>query len=138
MNKWLGTGRLVKDPEVSTSRGDMSICKFTLAVDRRYQKDKEKEADFIRCTAFGKTADHVGNYYHKGDGITVEGEIRTGSYDKDGIKHYTTEVIVSQVEFPMGKNQKKGDAYEGFVQTEPVIEQVGGQDEFDDEESLPF
>ncbi len=139
MNKWLGTGRLTKDPELAYTTSKIAVCKFTLAVDRRYQKDKEKEADFIRCVAFRGTAEHVSKYYHKGDAIVVEGEIRTGNYDKDGQRHYTTDIIISQVEFPMGKNEKKSDAYEPAAAKESIPADNGEQDEFDDsDDGLPF
>lgn len=118
MNRVLLSGRLIKDPEVKTS-GDMTITKFTLAVDRKVKKGEEKKADFINCTCFGNQASFVEKYFHKGDGMNVEGRIQTGSYkNKEGKTVYTTDVILDAVEFPLSnksngsKNEKPSD---GFV-----------------------
>lgn len=106
MNKWIGTGRLTRDPEVRYSQGEnsMAIAKFTLAVDRRFKKQGEQDADFINCVAFGKTAEFVEKYFSKGMKIIVEGRIQTGSYtNKEGNKVYTTDIAVEQVEFAESK-----------------------------------
>ena len=102
MNKVLLCGRLSKDPDIRTS-GDMAIAKFSLAVDRKVKKGEEKKADFINCTAFGAQASFVEKYFHKGDGMTIEGKIQTGSYkNKEGHTVYTTDVICDAIEFPIG------------------------------------
>lgn len=89
-------GRLTKDPEFRTSN-DLSIARYTLAVDRR---GKDEPADFIRCVAFGKTAQFAEKYLSKGSQIGITGSIRTGSYkDKNGNTVYTTEVIVENHTF---------------------------------------
>ena len=107
MNKTILMGRLTRDPEVRYSQGDnaSAVARFSLAVDRRFKKDGEQTADFINCVAFGKTAEFIEKYGHKGTKFVVEGRIQTGSYtNKDGQKVYTTDVVVEQVEFAESKN----------------------------------
>ena len=102
MNQWNGTGRLVKDPEIryaNGQNGQLCIASFNLAVDRRFKKEGEATADFISCKAFGKTAEFIQKYFHKGMKMGVSGRIQTGSYEKDGQKRYTTDIIIEEVEF---------------------------------------
>lgn len=102
MNKVILTGRLTKNPEIQYSRGSkpIAITKYTLAVNRRYKKDTEQEADFISCTAFGKVAEFAANYFEKGMNIGVSGRIQIGSWkDEKGQTHYKTDVIVDEQEF---------------------------------------
>lgn len=109
-------GRLVRDPEVRYSQSGMAILRFTVAVDRKLSKDKKEEAernnqptaDFISCTAFGKTAEVIANYHSKGSQIAVEGRIQTGSYEKDGRTIYTTDVLVNSISFVGSKNNNSG------------------------------
>lgn len=106
MNKWLGCGRLARDPEVRYSQGDKptAVARFTLAVDRKFKTNDGQEADFISCIAFGKTAEFVEKYFTKGMKMIAEGHIQTGSYtNKDGQKIYTTDINVEQVEFAESK-----------------------------------
>lgn len=99
MNHVTLIGRLTKDPEVRYTQSGTPVGTFTLAVDRRVQKDKPKEADFIPCVVWGKTAEVVGNWCKKGKQVGVEGRVQTRTYDaKDGTKKYVTEVIVSHLE----------------------------------------
>ncbi len=113
MNKVILMGRLTRDPEVRYSQGDsqMAIAKYTLAVDRRFQRNNSdgQTADFIGCTAFGKAGEFAEKYFHKGTKICVTGRIQTGSYtNKDGQKVYTTDVIVEEQEFAESKNASQG------------------------------
>lgn len=106
MNKVILMGRLTKEPEVRYSSGEnvMAIARYTLAVDRRMKKEEEGTADFISCVTFGKQAEFVEQYFHKGIKILVTGRIQTGSYtNKDGNKVYTTEVVVEEQEFAESK-----------------------------------
>ena len=99
MNKAIIIGRMTKDPEVRYTQSGTPVGTFTLAVDGRVQKDKPKEADFIPCVVWGKTAEVVGNWCKKGKQVGVEGRIQVRSYDaKDGSKKYVTEVVVSHLE----------------------------------------
>lgn len=102
MNKVVICGRLTADP--ATKTGNTTVTRFTLAVDRRVKVDGQPEADFISCVAFGKTADFVDKYFHKGMKMLLEGRIQTGSYtNKEGAKVYTTDVIAESVEFAESK-----------------------------------
>lgn len=108
MNKVILMGRLTRDPEVRYSQGDspMAIARYTLAVDRRFTRNNdENTADFISCVAFGKSGEFAEKYLRKGTKIAVTGRIQTGSYtNKDGVKVYTTDVVVEDQEFAESKN----------------------------------
>lgn len=99
MNKWLGTGRLCGDPEMTNTQSGTAIAKYRLAVNRDFKKEGQPEADFLNCICFAKTAEFAQKYLHKGMKIAVEGRIQTGSYDKDGVRHYTTDIVVDRHEF---------------------------------------
>ena len=107
MNKVILMGRLTRDPEVRYTQGDnaMAIARYSLAVDRRFKRDGEPDADFINCVAFGKSGEFAEKYLKKGTKIAVVGRIQTGSYtNKDGQKVYTTDVVVEEQEFAESKN----------------------------------
>lgn len=96
-------GRPTKDIDVRVN-GETTVARFSLAVDRK--KSKDKSADFVSCVAFNKTAEFLNKYVKKGSKIVVLGEIRTGNYtNKDGVKVYTTDVLVNEVEFASSKEQ---------------------------------
>lgn len=106
MNKVILMGRLTRDPEVRYSSGSSSMCvaKYFLAVDRKYQREGEPTADFIPCVAFRKQAEFAEKYLRQGKKIVVTGRIQTGSYtNRDGVKVYTTDVIVEDQEFVESK-----------------------------------
>ena len=111
MNKVILMGRLTRDPEVRYSQGDSSlaIARYTLAVDRRFKRDgDEQTADFIGCVVFGKGAEFAEKYFRKGIKIMVSGRIQTGSYtNKDGVKVYTTDIVVEDQEFAESKNAQE-------------------------------
>lgn len=99
-------GRLTRDPEIKSSQGEKSttIARYTLAVDRRFKRDNEQNADFIGCVAFGKSAEFAEKYFRQGIKVVVTGRIQTGSYtNKDGQKVYTTDVVVEDQEFAESK-----------------------------------
>lgn len=99
MNKVMLIGRLVADPEIRYTQSGKAVASYRLAVDRPFKQDGQQEADFINCVAWGKTGEFAGNYLRKGTKIAVEGRIQTGSYEKDGVKHYTTDIVVDRHEF---------------------------------------
>ena len=107
MNKVILMGRLTRDPDVRYSAGESgtSVARYTLAVDRRFNKrDGEATADFISCVAFGRSAEFAEKYFHQGLKVVVTGRIQTGSYtNKDGQKVYTTDVVVEENEFAESK-----------------------------------
>lgn len=107
-------GRLTRDPEVTYSNGangQMAIARYTLAVDRKFKRDGDQSADFIRCVAFGKSGEFAEKYFHQGTKIVVEGRIQTGSYqDKDGKTVYTTDVVVEGQEFAESKSASESNS----------------------------
>lgn len=112
MNKVILMGRLVRDPEVRYSQGEnaMAIARYTLAVDRKFKRDGEPNADFINCIAFGKNGEFAEKYLHKGIKILVEGRWQSGSYtNKDGQKVYTNDCVVESCEFAESKNASQGE-----------------------------
>ena len=115
MNKVILMGRLTRDPEVRYSQGEnpLAIARYTLAVDRRQSRSNggdEQSADFINCVAFGRSGEFAEKYLHKGTKIAVTGRIQTGSYtNKEGVKVYTTEVVVEDHEFAESRNASGND-----------------------------
>ena len=124
-------GRLTRDPDVRYSQNDsqISVARFTLAVDRRFKRDSDQTADFISCVAFGKTAEFFKNYMKQGTKVCVEGRIQTGSYTRqDGQKVYTTDVVVENAEFAESKAASGGSGYQpqagGYQQPAPQYQQA--------------
>lgn len=100
MNVVILIGRLVREPEMRTTQSGAKVARYTLAVDRRFNRDGGQTADFISCTAFGKGADFTEKFLHKGMKIAITGKIQTGSYTgKDGNKVFTVDVVVDTQEF---------------------------------------
>lgn len=138
MNKVILMGRLTRDPEVRYTQGDntMAIARYSLAVDRRFKRDGEPDADFINCVAFGKAGEFAEKYLKKGTKIAVVGRIQTGSYtNKDGQKVYTTDVVVEEQEFAESKNSGSSDNN----QSTPANKDMGFMNIPDSiDEELPF
>ena len=114
MNKVILMGRLTRDPEVRYSQGESSlaIARYTLAVDRRQARGNgdEQSADFINCVAFGRAGEFAERYFRKGTKIAITGRIQTGSYtNKDGVRVYTTDIVVEEQEFAESKNASSGN-----------------------------
>ena len=105
MNKVILMGRLTRDPEVRYTQGQNAtvIARYSLAVDRRFKREGEPDADFINCVAFGKSGEFAEKYLKKGTKIAIVGRIQTGSYEKDGQKVYTTDIVVEEHEFAESK-----------------------------------
>lgn len=99
MNLWNGIGNLTRDPDITYKPGNDPICvaRFTLAINDGY--GEKKRTDYINIVAFRKLGENVEKYLHKGDKAAVQGKIQTGSYEKDGRKVYTTDIIADKVEF---------------------------------------
>ena len=118
MNRVYLIGNLTKDNELKQA-GQTQILKNTLAVKREFKKD---ETDFINITAFGKTAELIAKYTQKGSKLVVEGNLQIGSYEKDGIKRQTADVIVRNIEFIGGNKQNKESDFLGDpVEQEPLL-----------------
>lgn len=142
LNKAILAGRLTADVELKQTPSGVSVCRFNLAVNRRYQKDKEQTADFISCVAWRQTAEFISKYFKKGSSLCVTGTIQTGSFtDNQGNKRFTTEILVDEAMFVDGKNDAQqaentgGGTYIPDAYKEPQtpnFEAVGAEDD------LPF
>lgn len=111
MNKWLGTGRVTREWEIRATSNGTTIARNSIAVDSGYGDNKR--TDFINLTAFGKTAETLEKYGFKGQKLLIEGRIQTGSYEKDGVKHSTTDIIVDRSEFLSFKDNNTSDKETG-------------------------
>ena len=127
MNKVILMGRLTRDPEVRYSQGEtpLAIARYSLAVDRRQNRNNPdgQTADFINCVAFGRQGEFAEKYFHKGIKIAVTGRIQTGSYtNKDGVKVYTTEVVVEEQEFAESRAANQQYMAENVPQMQQPVE----------------
>lgn len=113
MNKVILMGRLTRDPEIRYAQNEngTAVARYSLAVDRRFKRDGDQDADFIGCVVFGKGAEFAEKYLQKGTKIVVTGRIQTGSYtDREtGKKVYTTDVVVEEQEFAESKAASQGN-----------------------------
>ena len=129
MNKVILMGRLTRDPEVRYSEGaePMAIARYTLAVNRRFKRQGEPEADFIPCLAFRKNAEFSEKYFKKGQQVGVIGRLQVRNWeDKEGHKRTTTEVVIEDQYFAeskaSGNTAKKSDTDDGFYPVDDVID----------------
>ena len=116
MNKVILLGRLTRDPEVRYGIGEnaTAVARYTIAVDRRFKRDGEQNADFIGCVAFGRNAEFAEKYLRQGTKIVLTGRIQTGSYtNRDGQKVYTTDIVVEEQEFAESKAAAAGNSGQG-------------------------
>ncbi len=111
MNKVILVGRLTRDPELKTTPNGVSVCSFTIAVNRRFRNAQgEYEADFINCVAWRQSAELLGKYFSKGRMVGIVGSIQTRNYEnKDGQRVYVTEVSVDEVHFVESKGASNSD-----------------------------
>ena len=142
MNKVILVGNLTRDPELITTNSGISLCRFSLAVQRRFANESgEREADFINIVVWRGQADNCYKYLKKGSKAGVVGSIQTRSYDgTDGTKKYSTEVVAEEVEFLSTKSASGDD----FAQDEPAGSKSTGKSDvvnkFEpiDDDNLPF
>ena len=141
MNKVILMGRLVRDPEVRYSQGNepMAIARYTLAVNRRFKRDGEQDADFIGCVAFGKAGEFAEKYFKKGQMVSVIGRLQVRSWDdQNGQKRWSTDVVIEEQYFAESKNAGNGTAP---TQNNSAPAQQGGFypiNENIDDDDLPF
>ena len=130
MNKVFLIGNLTRDPELTTTNSGVSVCRFTLAVGRRYQNaDGERDTDFISIVAWRALADNCHKFIKKGSKVAVVGNIQSRSYDAtDGTKRYVTEIVAEEVEF---LNTRNNEGAEGKKEEVTKLEPI-------DDDSLPF
>lgn len=143
MNKVILLGNLTRDPEIRYSQGEkqMAVARFSLAVNRRFAKDGETNADFLNCTAFGKTAEFVEKYFRQGSRMSLVGRIENNNYtNKNGEKVYSVQIMVEEVEFAERKSAQSNN------QTQNQNQPAQGNSADDDfmnipdgiEDGLPF
>ena len=150
INSLVLMGRLVRDPEIRTTTSGKSVCSFSLAVERDFQRSEEKTADYFDCVAWGNTAEFVGKYFHKGRMIALQGRLQARTYkDKEGNNRKVVEVIADKVSFTGEKaetqNAVKDESDKPAGETKPQVknsepEYKGTDDftEFSSDEDLPF
>jgi single-strand DNA-binding protein len=118
MNKVILMGRLTKEPEMRQTPQGVSVCRFSIAVNRRFAKEGQMNADFINCTAWRNTADFISKYFHKGNMIAVVGSLQTSTWEgQDGKKQYSTDVLVDEAYFTGSKENSSSapqDTFGGF------------------------
>ena len=105
MQKFLASGNLTKDPEVKITKNGKAMAIFTIAVKQDFKTDGEYKTDFFNCVAFGFTADYIGNYIQKGNKCLICGRVQNESWEKDGVKHYATKIMVENCEGLTPKKQ---------------------------------
>ena len=150
MNKVILMGRLTRSPEVRYSQGaePVAVARYTLAVNRRFKRKDEPEADFIPCVALGKRGEFAEKYFRKGQLVGVIGRLQVRSWDKDGERRYATEVIIEEQHFAESKNSQPAAAEQGRKDTgEGKAAKENGQapadgfypiDESVEDDDLPF
>lgn len=141
MNKVVLIGRLVADPDTRLTQAGGIVARYRLAVDRQRGKDGQREADFINCVAFGKSAEFASKYLSKGTKIAIEGRILTGSYEKDGVKHYTTDIVAERHEFCESRAAAAASPdVQPPAQTATAVPESSNDDfmPVDDNDDLPF
>lgn len=111
LNRVILMGRLTRDPEYKQTTAGTSVCRISLAIDRKFANKEtgEREADFVDCDAWRSTADFIARYFTKGSMILVEGELRNNNYtDNNGVKHYGMRVLIDNVSFCGSKKDSNG------------------------------
>ena len=112
MNKVILKGNITKDIELRHTQSGVAVATFTVATKRNYKNQKgEYESDFIRCVAYRETAEVIDKYFQKGSGIIIEGQIKTGSYENEGKKVFTTDVMVEHIDFVEKKEKVDSDPF---------------------------
>ena len=137
-------GRLVRDPEIRTTTSGKSVCSFSLAVERDFQRSEEKAADYFDCVAWGNTAEFVGKYFHKGRMIALQGRLQARTYkDREGNNRKAVEVVADKVSFT-GEKAESTAGKEAPKETKepPAAYESGnlseGFEALSDDADLPF
>ena len=136
MNKVILMGRLTRNPDVRYSQGEkaIAVARYTLAVNKAFKREGEPDADFINCVTFGRNAEFAEKYFKQGTKLVVCGRIQTGSYvNKDGIKIYTTDIIVDEQEFAESKKTSESQTTSSASKGDDFMNIPDGIDE-----ELPF
>lgn len=144
MNKVILMGRLVRDPELRQTTSGVQVCSFSIAVNRRFAKDGQQNADFINCTAWRQQAEFICKYFRQGSMIAIVGTLQSRSWEnQEGKRQYSTDVVVEEVHFTGSKRETgtegSGDSY-NMTQPAPSndIDSLGFQTIEGSEDDLPF
>ena len=116
MNKAIICGRVTAEVDVKLTQAGKKVCRFTLAVDDGKDANGERRTQYIDCVAWERSAEFMERYVRKGVRILVEGRLNKQTYERDGVKHYQTSVIVDRIEFADGANQTQNDTYSAPTQ----------------------
>ncbi len=142
MNKVIMMGRLTRDPEVRYSQGSSStaVGRFSIAVDRRFKREGQPDADFFNCTTFGRQAEFVEKYLKKGTKVVISGSVQNDNYtDKDGNQRYSVQIICDDIEFAESKNAQGGGNNQSYERPQPSGTDSGFMNIPDGiDEELPF
>lgn len=140
-NKVILGGRLTAEPELKTTQSGISVVSFSIAVNRKAKQGEEQKADFFNVTAWRQTAEHISRYFHKGSSICIVGSLQTSSWEKDGQKHYRTDIIADEVFFVDSKNDAQGAETAQGGSFIPPAYQMPAQPKFEEiktDDDLPF
>ena len=142
VNKFIGLGTLGRAREVRYSQGGDAVANFSIACTERWKDksgEKQEKTEWVRCVAFGRTGEVAGEYLRKGNPVYVEGRLQTRQYEKDGQKHYSTEVVVDKLQL-LGGNRDGGDGAQQRTEQQAAAARSGPpqrkQEDFDDD--IPF
>lgn len=147
MNKVILMGRLVRDPETryTNSNEPMCICRYTLAVNRRFKRQGEQDADFIGCVAFGKAGEFAERYFKKGQMVSVIGRLQVRSWDdSEGKKRWSTDVVIEEQYFAESKASFEKGGSDAPAESEPAPDPNAPEggfypvDEGGQDEDMPF
>lgn len=146
MNKVILLGRLTRDPEVRYSQGNepVAVVRYSLAVNKRFKREGEPDAEFINCVAFGKVGEFAEKYFRKGQMVSIMGRLQTRSWEKEGQKQWTTEVVVEEQYFAESRtstdahNSSSPSAARSQSKPQASAEDFFAIDESLEDEDLPF
>lgn len=129
LNKVILAGRLTQDVELKVTPSGVSVCSFTLAVNRKYQSNGQQQTDFINCQAWRNTAEFIARYFKKGSALCISGSIEVRSWtDSNNQKRYATEVVADEAMFVDGKNDSQGAETPSFNNA-PNYEEMNADDD---------
>lgn len=135
MNKAILVGNLTRDPELTTTGTGISVCRFSIAINRQFTNaNGEREVDYLNIVTWRGLAENCGKYLTKGSKVAISGSIQTGSYEKDGVKRYTTDIVADDVEFLSTRGENAG----GGASTPTQSKKQTSQLEPIEDEGLPF
>ena len=146
MNNFTAIGRISKDLIASKTSSGMSVCRFSIAINRKFAKEGQPTADFFNIVTFSKTAEFCDKYFRKGMQIGLVGSVQNNNWEKDGVKHYDTVIFADSVYFAEGKksdetqSQVQPEVAKGFIKPVETQRTIDGQDGFYpiDTDQLPF